>query len=108
MNVEGDRIVHGDINVLIVDDVLGNEGPEDRCAPASAINVDAGSSRSSRVIPVGAISPNEVADNHVVVHVVGRCAESRTNMRMEGDSRNTVLRELVTDDYIFRNASRAC
>ena len=54
--------------------------------------------RSCGVELVCEISCNEVADDHVSTHIIRRKTESRPHMRVQGNTSQSVIRQLVADD----------
>src|SRR5450631_2371972 len=104
MNVNLGGSVDGDVHVLIADHILGNNRAYNRRAAITAIDVDAHAARRGRIECVGQISGNEVADDHVAVHVVGGKAKSRAHMGVESDPSQPVTCELVVDDHVIRGS----
>jgi len=107
MHLEIRRGVDGNVYLLVDDYVLRNDRTINRGAATAAIDVDSGRARCSCVRVVGAVSGNEVTDDHVPAHVIRRQAKCRANVGMEGDSGQTVSCQFVLADHVARDTALA-
>ncbi len=90
MNIDPRRRVDRDIDVLVGDDIVGNDGSIHRRTAAAAVDIDAHASARRRVIHICKILGDVVADDHIAVHVVCRQPEIRSNMGVQRDAADSV------------------
>jgi hypothetical protein len=76
-------------------------------AATAAIDVDSHAAGRRGVEHVGEVSGNEVADNHVSVHVIRGRAKGRADVGVESDTSEFVTRQRVVDDHVIRGAAGA-
>ena len=103
MQIHFCRRVDGDIVSLLFDDVSPDDSAGDGCAAAAAIEVNAGWAGSRCVADIGAVARDVVGGDDVVVEVVGRQAELRTNVAVKGYSRNAIVLEVIVGDDVAGN-----
>lgn len=107
MSIELGRSIDGNVLVFINDHILRNDGTANRGAATAAIDVDSGGPVRGRVVRVGAVSGDEVANDHVPIHVIRRSTKGRADMGVKRNARNTVTRQFVSDDHVTRDAAGA-
>src|ERR1700722_2640817 len=107
MGVDLGRSVHGDVHVLIADQVAGDDSTDDRRAAVTAIDVDAHGPRRGRVGLVGKVSSDVVADDHVAAHIVRGSAKSGTYVGVQSDTAQAVASQFVVDDDVIGGSARA-
>src|ERR1700722_5109344 len=83
MGVDGGRCVDGDVHLLVLDYILRNDGAANWRAATAAIDVYSGGAWSCGVVSIGAVSGDEVADDHIPIHIIGGCAEGGTDVGVE-------------------------
>lgn len=99
--------VDGNVHLFVLNQVLRNDGALDRRTATAAIDVDSGGAGRGRVERVGAVPGDEVANDHIPIHVIRRGAKSGTHMRVQSDTRNTIVGQLVPNDQVTRGAPGA-
>ncbi len=91
INVGGS--VDDDICIFIVDGVATDDGASDGRAAEAAVEIDAGGARGGGVAEISAIAGDAVADDDVVVEVIGRQMEVGADVRVEGNAGETIVQE---------------
>jgi hypothetical protein len=107
MDINFRRGIDGYVDVFIADYVVGDNGSENGRAATAAVDVNSHRAGGSGVELVGKISGDEVADDLVSGHVVCRKAKSRADVGVEGDTSQSVTRQLVSDDHIAGDTALA-
>ena len=79
------RRVNSDVNCLVANDIARNDGSMNWRAAIAAVDVDSDRTRSRSVTSVGEILRYHVADNLIVVYVIGRQPEGGPKVRMDID-----------------------
>ena len=105
MGAKRGGIVDGNVHLFVLDQVLRNDGALNRRTAIAAIDVDSGGAGRGRVERVGAVPGDEVADDHIPIHVIRWSAKSGPHMRVQSDTRNTIVCQLVPNDQVTRGAS---
>jgi hypothetical protein len=105
MDVDLGRSVDRYVHVFIADYVVRNDGAANRRAAIAAIDIDTHAARRGRVECIGEVSGNEVADDHVCVHVIRGSAEGRADVGVESNTPESITGQLVVDDHIIRGAA---
>ena len=95
------RCVDVDVDSLVFNYVAPEDVAGDGGASGAAVDVDSGGAVRRCIADVGAVAGEVVEEDDVVVEVIGRQAEVRANVAVEGDSGNAVVEEFVVDDEIF-------
>jgi len=101
------RGVDDDILSLVFDDVCPDDGAGDGRTATAAVEVNACRAGSRCVADIGAVPGDVVADDDVVVEVVGRQAERWTDMAVEGYSGKAIVTEFIVDDDVCRDGTDA-
>ena len=65
MSVQLGGSIGGDRNVFVLDDVSGDDGSADWGTASTTVDVDAGRPRGRRIIAVGAVARDEIANDHI-------------------------------------------
>ncbi len=95
MSIELGRSIDGNVLVFVNDHILRNDGTANRGAATAAIDVDSGGPVRGRVVRVGAVSGDEVANDHVPIHVIRRSTKGRADTGVKRNARNTVTRMIT-------------
>ena len=77
--------VHSDIDLLVLDKVVRNDGAGDRC---DAEDIDACRPRSGRIFGISAIAGDVITDDNVVVHILAGIG----GVQVERDARQAITR----------------
>src|ERR1035437_1279793 len=107
MNVDRGRCVDRNVNILVCNDIAGDDGSVDWGAAASAVDIDAYMSWRCGVAAICKVAGDVVVGDHVPVHVVGGESEIRSYMGMQCDTADSIANEPVVGDHVLRGAALA-
>src|ERR1039457_3199017 len=100
MDVDLGRGIDRYVDILIADQVLGNDGATNGRTAIAAIDVDSHTARGGGVEGVGKVSGNRVADDLVPAHVICRKPKRGSHVRVQSDASQSVMCERVPDDHV--------
>src|SRR6202521_3465293 len=100
MDVDLSRGIDRYVDILIADDILGNDGAANRRSAIAAIDVDSHTARGGGVEEVGKVSGNGVADDLVPTHVIWREPKRGSDVRVQSDASESVTGESISDDHV--------
>lgn len=95
--------VDGDIHVFIADGISADDCARDGCAAHAAVEVNSGSAGRCRVSKVDGITRDAVADDDVVVEIIGRQMEVGSNVGVKGNAGETIVQQLIIENGISRD-----
>ena len=107
MNVDRGRCVDRNVNILVCNDIAGDDGSVDWGTAASAVDIDPYTSWRRGVAAIRKVAGDVVVGDHVPFHVVGGESEIRSYMGMQCDTADSIANEPVVGDHVLRGTALA-